>query len=259
MLTFTADFFATLTVVTPYNISDRSKKQQVAEMFNNIAPRYDFLNHFLSLGIDILWRRKAIRLLKKSFSGKNSSHAPRLLDIATGTGDFAIEAMALDPEKVTGVDISEKMLAVGKEKIKKLSLENKIELLPADSEALPFENNSFDAITVGFGVRNFENLEKGLSEMHRVLRQNGSAVILEFSKPEKFPVKQLYHFYFKNILPLAGKIISKDNRAYTYLPESVSAFPHGKVFLEIMKKNGFRNVRQVPLSFGIASLYIGEK
>lgn len=228
-------------------------------MFNNIAANYDFLNHFLSLGIDILWRRKAVRILRKSFLEKKLSRAPRLLDVATGTGDFAIETVKLNPEKVTGVDISEKMLAAGKEKIKKLVLENKIELLLADSEALPFAENSFDAITVGFGVRNFENLEKGLSEMHRVLQQDGSAVILEFSQPEKFPVKQLYHFYFKNILPLAGKIISKDNRAYAYLPESVSAFPHGKAFLEIMKKTGFRNLRQIPLSFGIASLYIGEK
>ena len=227
-------------------------------MFNNIAANYDFLNHFLSLGIDILWRRKAIRVLKKYFSEKNITGA-RILDIATGTGDFAMEAIKLNPEKITGVDISEKMLEAGKEKIKKLSIENKIELLYADSENLPFNDNSFDGITAGFGVRNFENLEKGLSEMHRVLRDKGIAVILEFSKPEKFPIKQLYNFYFKNILPLAGKIISKDHRAYTYLPESVSAFPDGKVFLEIMKKTGFGNLKQIPLSFGIASLYIGEK
>lgn len=227
-------------------------------MFNNIAPNYDFLNHFLSLGIDILWRRKAIRFLKEHFSEKNITRS-RILDIATGTGDFAIEAIKLNPEKITGVDISEKMLAAGKEKIKKLFLENKIELAQADSENLPFDNNSFEAITVGFGVRNFENIEAGLSEMKRVLKEKGIVIILEFSKPEKFPVKQVYNFYFKNILPLAGKIISKDSRAYTYLPESVSAFPHGKAFLEIMSKTGLRNIKQIPLSFGIASLYIGEK
>ncbi len=227
-------------------------------MFNNIAANYDFLNHFLSLGIDILWRRKAIRVLKEYFSEKNITGG-RILDIATGTGDFAIEAIKLNPDKITGVDISEKMLAAGKEKIKKLFLENKIELLQADSENLPFSDKSFDAITVGFGVRNFENIETGLFEMNRVLKEKGIAIILEFSKPEKFPIKQIYNFYFKNILPLAGRIISKDSRAYTYLPESVFAFPSGNPFLEIMNKTGFRNLKQIPLSFGIASLYIGKK
>lgn len=238
-------------VVTPYNQSS-SKKQQVAEMFDNIAPRYDFLNHFLSLGIDILWRKKAIRLLKK--------HRPKtILDIATGTGDFAIEALKLNPEKVTGIDISEKMLEVGIEKISKKGLSEKIHLQKADSENLPFEENSFDAITAGFGVRNFENLEKGLSEMYRVLRENGMVVILEFSQPDQFPIKQFYNFYFFKLLPAIGKIISKDSRAYTYLPESVSAFPYGNQFLNVMQKTGFHELKYYPLSFGVASIYIGRK
>lgn len=229
-----------------------AKKEQVEIMFNSIAHRYDFLNHFLSLGIDILWRKKAIRLLKKE-------HPKIILDIATGTADFAVEALALNPEKVIGVDISEKMLAVGKEKIQKKNLANRIELQMGDSEKLLFQDNTFDAITVGFGVRNFENLEKGLSDMHRVLKNNGTAVVLEFSKPQKFPVKQLYHFYFFYILPLIGRIISKHHVAYTYLPESVNAFPDGKDFLVIFERVGFKQVQWFPLTLGIASIYIGKK
>lgn len=242
--------------VTPYKDTKTSKKQQVGQMFNDIAPTYDFLNHFLSLGIDILWRRKTINLLQESSPGK-------ILDVATGTGDLAIEASKLPPaggpEKIIGVDISEKMLAIGRRKIKKLNLENKIELLNADSENLPFKNSSFDAITVGFGVRNFENLEKGLLEMNRVLNEKGVIVILEFSKPKIFPLNFLFNFYFKNILPAIGKIISKNNTAYTYLPKSVQAFPDGEDFLKIMKKTGFINLKQIPLTFGIASIYLGEK
>lgn len=245
-------------VVMPYKSAMLSKKEQVADMFNNIACHYDFLNHFLSLGIDILWRKKAIRVLRKSIEKQNPSSI-RLLDVASGTGDFAIEALKLNPIKITGIDISEKMLAMAEIKVGKLMLHNKIEFLKADSEHLPFEEFSFEGITVGFGVRNFENLEKGLSEMHRVLISNGTLIVLEFSQPEHFPVKQLYNFYFRNILPFAGKIISKDHRAYTYLPESVFAFPHGNAFLKKMEQTGFRNVRQIPLSFGIASLYLGEK
>lgn len=238
--------------VTPYKKEDSSKKEQVAEMFDNIAPKYDFLNHVLSMGIDILWRKKAIRLLKP--------YQPKhLLDIATGTGDFAIEAMALNPEKIIGADISRDMLAVGVEKIKKKGLQDKIELQYGDSENLPFDDNSFDAITVSFGVRNFENLEKGLSDMHRVLRKKGAVAIIEFSKPQKFPIKQLYNFYFKNILPGIGKMISKDSRAYTYLPESVDAFPYGEKFTQILSKVGYTNIKAIPLTFGIASIYLAEK
>ncbi len=238
--------------VTPYKKEDASKKEQVAEMFDNIAPKYDFLNHVLSLGIDILWRKKAIGLLK--------AYKPKqMLDIATGTGDFALEALALNPDKIIGADISRDMLAVGVEKIKKKGLEDKITLQYGDSENLPFNDNAFDAITVSFGVRNFENLQQGLSDMLRVLRPEGAVAIIEFSKPQRFPIKQLYNFYFKNILPGIGRLISKDARAYTYLPESVDAFPYGNAFTDIMKDVGYTNIRSIPLTFGIASIYLGEK
>src|SRR3989344_2277167 len=229
-----------------------SKKQKTAEMFDNIAGTYDFLNHFLSFGIDIYWRKRAVGVLK-------DLKPKKILDIATGTGDMVIEAIKLNPETIIGVDISEKMLAIGKEKIKKLDLENKIELLFGDSEKLSFKNNSFDAITVGFGVRNFEHLEKGLSEMYRVLDKNGIAVMLEFSKPKTFPIKNIYNFYFQKILPVIGKVISKNKAAYTYLSESVGKFPDGKDFLKIMREIGFNNLRQIPLTFGIASIYVGKK
>ena len=229
-----------------------AEKEQVRFMFNNIAHRYDFLNHFLSLGIDILWRKKAISILRKS-------NPKTILDIATGTGDFAIESLSLHPEKVVGIDISDKMLEVGRVKLKKKKLENRIELIVGDSENLPFPNNTFDAIIVGFGVRNFENLEKGLSEMHRVLNSGGTVAVLEFSKPVLFPVKQLYYFYFFRILPLVGKIISKDSSAYTYLPESVKEFPDGISFLNILSEIGFKQPKCIPLTFGIASIYIGKK
>lgn len=238
--------------VTPYQKTDATKKEQVAEMFDNIAHKYDFLNHILSMGIDILWRKKAIRLLKP--------YKPKqILDIATGTGDFALEALALNPDKIIGADISRDMLAVGVEKIKKKGLQDKISFQYGDSENLPFETDSFDAITVSFGVRNFEDLEKGLSDMRRVLKPKGAVAIIEFSKPKSFPIKQLYSFYFKNILPGIGKMISKDARAYTYLPESVEAFPHGVDFVKIMDKVGYTNVKAYPLTFGIASIYIAEK
>ena len=238
--------------VVPYKELDLSKKEQVAKMFDNISHKYDFLNHFLSVGIDIYWRRRAIKLLK-------ASQPKLMLDIATGTGDFAIEALKLNPDKIIGVDISAGMLKYGKEKIIKLGLEHKIELMLGDSEKLQFDDNTFDAITVSFGVRNFENLEKGLTDMFRVLKPGGKAVVLEFSKPKSFPMKQLYNFYFKNILPILGKIFSKDNTAYTYLPESVNAFPDGEDFLKVFEKSGFKSTKCIPLTFGISSIYIGEK
>ena len=238
--------------VVPYKQEVGSKKEQVATMFNNISKKYDFLNHFLSLGIDIVWRKKAIRMLK-------SKQPKQMLDIATGTGDFAIAALKLNPTKVTGVDISEGMLNVGKEKIKTKGLSDKIELQLGDSENLNFNDNTFDAYTVGFGVRNFENLEKGLTEMLRVLKPEGTAIILEFSKPKKFPIKQIYNFYFNKILPGIGKLVSKDNAAYTYLPESVDAFPDGKDFTDILTKVGYKNPTAKPLMFGIASIYKATK
>lgn len=238
--------------VVPYKDKQGSKKEQVATMFDNISGKYDFLNHFLSLGIDIAWRKKAIRQLK-------ADHPKLILDIATGTGDFAVEALTLNPDKVIGVDISEGMLKVGREKIRKKKLEDKIELQHGDSESLKFESNKFDAVIVSFGVRNFENLEKGLADMHRVLKPGGKMVILEFSKPKAFPFKQLYRFYFKWILPKIGNVISKDQAAYTYLPESVQEFPDGQNFLQILKKIGFKDTRCKPLTLGISSIYTGIK
>ncbi|WP_114748273.1 bifunctional demethylmenaquinone methyltransferase/2-methoxy-6-polyprenyl-1,4-benzoquinol methylase UbiE [Pleomorphovibrio marinus] len=238
--------------VVPYKDNNEGKKEQVASMFNNISKKYDLLNHVLSLGIDISWRKKAVKLLKDD--------APKLiLDIATGTGDFAIEALALNPDKVIGVDISEGMLEEGRKKLKKKKLDHRIELQLGDSEKLLFPENKFDAVIVSFGVRNFEDLEKGLSDMYRVLKPGGKTVIVEFSKPKKFPLKQVYHLYFKYILPKIGKLVSKDNSAYTYLPESVQAFPDGKDFLKILETVGFKNTTCKPLTFGISSIYVGEK
>lgn len=238
--------------VTPYKGKESSKKEQVAEMFDNISHRYDFLNHFLSLGIDKLWRKKAINILRES-------NPKVLLDVATGTGDFAIESLSLKPEKIIGIDISNGMLDKGRAKIKKLKKEEIIELKYGDSEEIPYESEYFDAITVAFGVRNFENLEVGLSEMKRVLKPNGKAVILEFSKPKSFPIKQIYNLYFHKILPKIGKVVSKDSAAYNYLPESVEAFPEGKDFEIILNKVGFNFKKTYPLFFGIASIYVVQK
>jgi len=238
-------------VVKPYK-TEKSKKEEVAEMFDNISKRYDFLNHFLSLGIDKLWRKRAIKLLKPLKPKK-------IIDLATGTGDFAIEALKLNPEKVVGVDISNGMLDQGRVKMKKRGVDNIVSMEYGDSEDLPFEDGHFDALTVGFGVRNYENLEKGLGEMLRVLNQGGMAVILEFSKPKKFPVKQAFGFYSKYIIPLLGKSISKDSAAYTYLPESVEAFPEGQAFVEILEKVGYKNVKSKMVSGGIATIYYGTK
>lgn len=238
--------------VKPYKNEEGSKKEQVAKMFNNIAHKYDFLNHTLSMGIDILWRKKAVKILKKN-------NPKSVLDIACGTGDFSIEDLKSGAAKVVGLDISEGMVNVGIQKIKKKGLSDKVTLQVGDSENMPFEDKSFDGITVGFGVRNFENLEKGLSEMHRVLTDNGQVIVLEFSKPKKFPIKQLYFFYFKYILPKIGRLISKDQTAYTYLPDSVNAFPDGKNFTDILEKVGFKDTKIVPCSFGIASIYVGTK
>lgn len=221
-------------------------------MFDNIAHRYDFLNHFFSMGIDNLWRKKAIRFLKQG--------APKnLMDMATGTGDLAFEARRQMPETViTGVDLSEGMLSHAREKAEKRKLKN-MHFEKGDSENLRFEDNTFDAVSVGFGVRNFENLEAGLKELYRVMKPGARLAILEFSNPSVFPVKQLFRFYFQQILPRTGRLISKDARAYTYLPESVKAFPEGVTFVEILKKTGFISCNNKPLSFGICSLYTAEK
>lgn len=238
--------------VIPYKDSADSKKNQVADMFNNIAKKYDFLNHFLSLGIDKLWRNKVISMLKK--------YQPKtILDIATGTGDLAITALKLKPDKITGIDISTGMLKIGKEKIKKKGVGNIIELLEGDSENIQFPDQSFDAAIVAFGVRNFENLQKGLLEIHRILKPDKPFIVLEFSKPGKFPVKHVYNIYFAYILPFIGKLFSEDNTAYTYLPQSVNAFPEGNAFLKELEKSGFKSVKEKRLSFGIASIYVAEK
>jgi len=239
--------------ITPYKESADDKKKQVADMFNNIAWRYDFLNHFFSLNIDKYWRRKAIANLRNQ---KKKS----VLDIATGTGDLAIEVYKqISPDKIVGIDISDGMLAVGKEKLKKMNLDQYITLKTGDSENIQFPTASFDAVTVAFGVRNFAHLTVGLSEILRVLRPGGKLVILEFSKPSVFPVKQFYTLYSKYILPLIGKIVSKDKAAYTYLPESVKAFPDGSKLTDIMREVGFTDVSYNILTFGIVSVYIGSK
>lgn len=239
--------------VVPYKDKSTGKREQVAEMFDNISPKYDLLNRVLSGGIDLYWRKKAISLLKKE--------KPQfILDIATGTGDLAIEAVRqLNPQKVIGVDISAGMLKFGVEKMKKLGLQDKIELRMGDSEKLLFDDNTFDAVVVSFGVRNFENLLKGLTDMNRVTKPGGTCVVVEFSKPRQFPFKQLYGFYSATVLPFIGRLISKDNSAYAYLPESVQAFPDGNDFLQIFQQAGFKDTVCIPLTFGICSVYLGKK
>ena len=241
-----------MTIIKPYSNSAKGKKEQVAEMFDNIAPKYDFLNHFLSFGIDKVWRRRAIRLLMK--------YSPSdILDVATGTGDFAIESLKTGAQKVIGVDISEEMLAVGRIKIEALGLGHRIILQKGDSEELCFSNNSFDAVTVAFGVRNFENLSKGVGELFRVLKPGGIVCILEFSKPRYFPVKQIYSIYSFYILPFFGRLFSKDKSAYRYLPESVEGFSDGEEFLTVLKESGFNQTKQHRQTFGVATIYTGVK
>ncbi len=221
-------------------------------MFNSISARYDFLNRLLSFGIDRWWRKKAVDVLRPL--------SPRtILDIATGTGDLALEALRLGPEKITGVDISEGMLEKGREKIRKKGLSGRIELRTGDSENLQFPDNSFDAVMVSFGVRNFENLEKGLKEILRVLRPGGCVMILEFSRPRNPLVKAGYQLYNHTLLPLLGRLISRDNSAYRYLPASVAAFPEGDTFIKILTSSGFKEGRALPLTFGIVSVYSGLK
>ncbi len=238
--------------VVPYKDKPTSKREQVGEMFDTIAPKYDFLNHFLSAGIDILWRKKAIRLLRP-FAPK------RILDIATGTGDLALEALALKPDKIVGVDISEGMLAVGRQKMVARGVENIIEMRTGDSQGLLFPDNDFDAAIVSFGVRNFENLLAGLTDMHRVVRPGGVCLVLEFSKPRQFPFRQFYDVYTARVVPFFGKLVSKDTSAYTYLNESMRAFPDGPEFIRVFEAAGFQHTKWIPLSFGIASIYIGQK
>ncbi len=221
-------------------------------MFNNIASKYDFLNHFLSMGIDRGWRKKAIAEIAQI-------RPKHILDVATGTGDLAIAASKIGPQKITGIDIAEQMLEVGRKKIAEKNLDKIIQLQKGDSEALPFSTDGFDAVICAYGVRNFEHLEVGLAEMSRVMRPGGKLAILEFSKPKTFPVKQLFSFYFKYILPALGKMVSKHSRAYTYLNESAMAFPEGKVFCQTLERCGFKNAKARPLTLGITTLYTATK
>lgn len=228
------------------------QKEYVRSLFDNIAYRYDLLNHLLSGGVDLYWRRAAIQTLIPL-------QPKRILDVATGTADFALAAMRLAPDHITGVDISEPMLEVGRRKVAKRRLTDRIRLVGGEAEALAFETGAFDAAIVAFGARNFEDLDKGLSEMHRVLRPGGRIVVLEFSRPHRFPFKQSYFFYFKHILPLVGRLISKDREAYQYLPDTVMRFPEGSAFLERLRSAGFQPVMEQRLTFGIATIYSGVK
>jgi demethylmenaquinone methyltransferase/2-methoxy-6-polyprenyl-1,4-benzoquinol methylase len=239
-----------LNQVTPYN-TEAGKKKEVEDMFDNIAPKYDLLNHVLSMKIDVLWRSTLVKWM-------NADQPKEVLDVATGTGDLAIAVQKGTGAKMIGLDLSQQMLNVGIEKIKKINLTDQIEMIKGDAENLPFESNKFDAVSVAFGVRNFENLEKGLSELKRVVKEDKSVYILEFSKVEGF-LGPFYMFYFKNILPQIGKLVSKDNRAYTYLPDSVNAFPFGEKMKSILLNVGFKNVEYKKLSLGIATIYKATK
>jgi demethylmenaquinone methyltransferase/2-methoxy-6-polyprenyl-1,4-benzoquinol methylase len=238
--------------ITPYKDSSLNKKEQVEQMFDNISGNYDGLNRVISFGIDVKWRKKVIELVA-------ATNPDAVLDIATGTGDLAISMAGTNASRIVGLDISEGMLSVGRKKIAAKDLSERIEMVQADSEALPFENNSFDAITVAFGVRNFEHLEKGLAEIHRVLKPGGIFVVLETSVPTKFPYKQGYKFYSTTLLPVIGKLFSKDKVAYSYLSESAASFPYGEKFNNILRKIGFINVEDKPQTFGVATIYKASK
>lgn len=238
--------------VKPYKNSDLGKKEQVTKMFDTISEDYDGLNRVISFGIDIKWRKKVVKIIKEA-------NPDTVLDIATGTGDLAINLAETNATKIVGLDISSGMLDIGKQKIKKKALDSKIEMVLGDSENMPFEDNAFDAITVAFGVRNFETLERGLKEIYRVLKPNGTFVILETSMPTKTPYKQGYNFYTKNILPLIGKAFSKDRSAYKYLCESASVFPFGEALNNILRNIGFINVEDFPQTLGVATIYKSSK
>jgi demethylmenaquinone methyltransferase/2-methoxy-6-polyprenyl-1,4-benzoquinol methylase len=234
-------------------INTENKKSEVNAMFDIIAPRYDFLNHLLSFGIDRIWRKKAIDIIKHNLKPS------QILDVASGTGDLSIAALKLNPIKITGIDISEKMLEIGRAKIKKMGLNDKISLLLGDSENIEFEDNYFDVAMVAFGVRNFADPMRGLKEMYRVTRAGGMIVVLEFSRPAVFPFRNIYKFYFLNILPVIGRLFSQNRNAYNYLPDSVMKFPDNEEFIGMLSKTGLSNIKQKKLSGGVASIYSGKK
>jgi len=238
--------------IIPYKDSTLGKKEQVTQMFDTISKNYDGLNRVISFGIDVKWRERVVSILKKK-QPKN------ILDIATGTGDLAINLVKTGARKITGLDISPGMLEVGKEKIVKKNLDDTIDMIVGDSEDLPFSENTFDAVTVAFGVRNFENLEKGLTEIYRVLKPTGTFIVLETSVPTKTPFKQGYYFYTKKILPRIGKLFSKDDVAYKYLSESAAVFPYGEAFNNILRKIGFIAIENKPQTLGVASIYVATK
>lgn len=239
--------------IVPFKASDGSKKEQVRDMFDKIAFKYDFLNRFLSFGIDKSWRRKALEMLESDQPGK-------ILDVATGTGDFAILANEiLHPERIVGIDISEGMLRIGKEKIARAGLTGRIELKEGDSEAISFEENSFDAVTVAYGVRNFENLEQGLLEIKRVLKQGAKLIVVEATNPSTPGIRQLFHFYMNYVTPAIGKVFSKNKQAYQYLNESVLHFPEKKEFINVLNKLGYRNAFYKTLTLGTCTIYCAEK
>jgi len=239
-------------IITPYKDSSLGKKEQIAKMFNAISKDYDQLNRLISFGTDILWRKKVVKIISKN-------NPQLILDIATGTGDLAIMMSSLQPKKIIGLDISKGMLAIGEEKILKAQLNDQIDMIVGDCENMPFKSNTFDAITVAFGVRNFGDLDRGLTEIKRVLKASGTLVILETSNPLKFPFKQGYKFYTSFILPMIGRLLSRDKTAYSYLSESANYFPFGNAFNNILKKNGFLTLEHIPVTFGVATIYTATK
>jgi len=240
-------------LIVNVDMEEEKKREEIAGMFDRIAWRYDFLNHFLSLGTDVWWRRRAISSISRLINPS------RILDVATGTGDMAIASLRLNPDSVTGIDISSKMLELGRQKLTRKKVAHRITLLQAPSESIPFPEGSFDVAMSSFGVRNFSDVNKGISEMYRILRDGGVIMILEFSKPSNFPFKQVYNFYFRSVLPLLGRLFSHDRSAYMYLPDSVSKFPQGEEFLERLLAAGFTSPKQKRVSGGVATIYTAVK
>lgn len=236
----------------PYQDKNSSKKTQVRQMFDGISPQYDLMNRIISGGIDVKWRKNVVAILE----GKNPK---KILDVATGTGDLAVALLSTQATEIVGIDISQGMLDLGKEKVKKNQWDKKIKMKIGDSENIDYPNDYFDAVTVAFGVRNFENLDKGLSEILRVLRPEGDLIVLETAVPQNFLLRQFYLLYTQSVMPIMGWIFSRDKSAYQYLSDSAAAFPHGKAFNNILAKNGFIKIEDIPQTLGVASIYRAQK